>query len=200
MIRKSYIALSLLLSVFSVAVRAESSDWATILSNTLSSNCVKASFECRSGETSLGRGMAVVDAPSYSVVTSILEFWSDGQSRWSVDRVAREVYVEPSGMSFESALEAFEVASQGEAVFEGVDVNAVRMVCSDDDVAGVSTLTVYTDRKTKAVKGCLAELSSGTQLTFVFAGIEFCAKGSQGEGFAFDTAALSDDYIVTDLR
>ena len=195
-----YLTLALLLvSRAAFAVGGGETDWLKTLRNVFSESAYSGSFEVRSGESSLGSGSAVVSSRGYQVITPIIEFWSDGQTGWTVDRVIEEVYVEPSPWTLDSLLASFTQQPIARAVFEGLDVFAYTLTCTDDDF-GLESLTLYSDARTKAVKGALARMSSGAEFTFVLSSSELIPLGSFEESFAFDTASLSDDYVVTDLR
>ena len=88
-------------------------------------NSVALSFECRTGDSSLGDGTALLTASAYKFITAITEFWCDGTSRWMVDRVAEEVVIEPVEGDLASVLSSLRESYPFDATFEGRRATAV---------------------------------------------------------------------------
>lgn len=55
------------------------------------------SFTAEGDMTVTGNGSAVIQDDCYHVDTNGLDIWCDGQTRWTIDKESKEVYIEDAG-------------------------------------------------------------------------------------------------------
>ena len=166
----------------------------------------KYSFEVKGDIPMKGNGTAALCGASYHVFGNGMDLWCDGKTRWTVDRNAREAYIEavdPDAADYLSnpasllgALEsAFEVKSVSDVTLSGKKLRSVGMVPAVDDT-GLQTVTLYLDGAVPARVSIVVE--DGTETLFRITG--FTVKEKSDAAFSFDIASLGSDYVVTDLR
>ena len=166
----------------------------------------KYSFEVKGDIPMKGNGTAALYGTSYHVLGNGMELWCDGKTRWTLDRNAKEAYIEevdPESADYLSnpatllgALDrAFEVRSVSDVTLSGKKLRAVAMSPAVEDT-GLKTVTLYLDGAVPARVSIVVD--DGTETLFRISG--FSVKEKSDAAFSFDIASLGSDYVVTDLR
>ena len=117
-------------------------------------------------------GKAVIDGECYSIRGNGMEVYCDGVTKWTVDKSAKEVYVEAA----ESARDF--------------------IVNPDAWIGNVRDLKAD---KTSA-SGIYHDDYQNVDLTFRFSSIKSSPLSGSSSGFVFDTSSLDSGWVVTDLR
>jgi hypothetical protein len=155
-----------------------------------------------------GSGTIRLQGDAFSMEGDGLEVWCDGTTRWTVDTVAEECYiegVEPGGLDYEAnpALlvgavdKAFKLKKTASATFNAQKVTEAVLVPVTDGGNITELSLMLTSAKKPA--GLLVKTSDGNIITVTVKDFAVGAK-SDLKAFGFDTKKLSNDYIVTDLR
>ena len=166
----------------------------------------KYSFEVKGDIPMKGNGTAALCGTAYHVFGNGMELWCDGKTRWTIDRNAKEAYIEevdPESADYLSnpasllvALDrAFELRSVSDVTLSGKKLQAVKMSPAVEDT-GLQTVTLYLDGAVPARVSIVVE--DGTETVFRIS--SFSVKEKSDAAFAFDIASLGSDYAVTDLR
>ena len=164
------------------------------------------SFEVQGDVPMKGNGTASLCGASYRVSGNGMECWCDGVTRWSVDRSAKEAYIEavdPTLVDYLSnpaallgALEsAFRIDSVAEAKRGGRALQALHLVPSVDGT-GLDAVVLYLDSSTP-VEVSIA-VSDGPRTLFRLS--DYSVKEKSDAAYSFDIASLGADFAVTDLR
>ena len=117
-------------------------------------------------------GKAVIDGVCYRLHGNELEIVCDGQTKWTIDVAAKEVYIETA----ESTRDFI-------ANMPGWIGNV-----KDLKVSG------------STISGTYEDASQGQAMTFKFSSISSSPLSGSTEGFSYDAASLGGDWVVTDLR
>ena len=117
-------------------------------------------------------GSVLVDGNCYHIATKGADIWCDGTTRWTVDSEAKEVYIEDS------------------------DGTAEFFVNPQEHLDGMTNLKVGD----KVISGVYKEPSQGAEVVFKISAIEKSPLSGSSAGFAFSTAGLGSDWVITDLR
>ena len=155
-----------------------------------------------------GSGTIRLQGDAFSMEGDGLEVWCDGTTRWTVDTVAEECYiegVEPGGLDYEAnpALlvgavdKAFKLKKTASATFNAQKVTEAVLVPVTDGGNITELSLMLTSAKKPA--GLLVKTSDGNIITVTVKDFAVGAK-SDLKAFGFDTKKLTNDYIVTDLR
>jgi len=137
-----------------------------------------------------------------------LEVWCDGTTRWTVDTVAEECYIESvqaGGMDYEAnpALlvgavdKAFKLRKTASATFNGQKVTEAVLIPLTEGGNITELSLMLTSAKKPA--GLLVKTTDGSLITVTVKDFTVSAAGSLKD-FAFNTKGLDSGYIVTDLR
>ena len=137
----------------------------------------KYSFEVKGDIPMTGNGTAALRGASYHVFGNGMDLWCDGKTRWTIDRNAREAYIE--AVDPDAADYLSNPASLLSALDRAFEVQSV----SDVTLSG---------KKLRAVKMTPAET------LFRISG--YSVKEKSDAAFSFDIASLGAEYVVTDLR
>ena len=121
-------------------------------------------------------GDVVVEGNAYRLDGLGLEIYSDGQTRWSLDREAAELVIENVDSS-DIATNPALLMSGYRSYMSSLTVNA--------SGADFIDLTYEVDDDTRA--------------RFVLTGVVFSEQKGSDE-FTFDPSSLSSDFVITDLR
>ena len=163
-------------------------------------------FEVKGDVPMTGNGTAALHGAAYHVSGNGMEFWCDGATRWTVDRSAREAYIErvdPSSVDYLSnpatllgALQrAFRVESASDVTLGGRKLRCFKLSpCVDD--TGLDAVAVYLDGRVPV--RVLITVADGTQTLFRLS--DYSVQEKSDAAFSFDIASLGSDYVVTDLR
>ena len=166
----------------------------------------KYSFEVKGDIPMKGNGTAALNGDRYHVFGNGMDLWCDGKTRWTIDRNAREAYIEAvdpdaadylsNPASLLSALDrAFEVQSVSDVTLSGKKLRAVKMTPAVEDT-GLQTVTLYLDGAAPARVSITVD--DGTETLFRISG--YSVKEKSDAAFSFDIASLGAEYVVTDLR
>lgn len=164
------------------------------------------SFEVRSDVPMSGNGTATLLGDAYHVAGNGMEFICDGKTRWTLDRTAKEAYIETvdadevdymanPAVLLASLGEAFQRASQKSTVFDGHNVVAFRLVPSIAGT-GLDSVVLYVEGATP--RGASIVIEDGTETVFHISG--FKVEEKTDVKFSFDIGSLDSSYVVTDLR
>ena len=117
-------------------------------------------------------GKAVIDGDCYSVCGNGLEMYCDGATKWTVDREAKEVYIE---------------SSAGTRDFLA-DPSAWIDNVKDLKVSGSTASGTYYNQ------------DQDVTMSFKFTSISPSPFSGSTEGFVFDPSVLGSEWVITDLR
>ena len=203
---KRLTALLFLLTAFTAAGQNIVTDFA----KTLADGCATFGYSySMTGNVPLsGSGTIRLQGDAFSMEGDGLEVWCDGTTRWTVDTVAEECYiegVEPGGLDYEAnpALlvgavdKAFKLKKTASATFNAQKVTEAVLVPVTDGGNITELSLMLTSAKKPA--GLLVKTSDGNIITVTVKDFAVGAK-SDLKAFGYDTKKLSSDYIVTDLR
>ncbi|MBO6169752.1 MAG: hypothetical protein J6O51_07240 [Bacteroidales bacterium] len=117
-------------------------------------------------------GSAVIEGNCYRIDDNGMEIWCNGKTRWTVDNVAREVYIEAPGSEAELLISPEKLLGNVKNLVAG----------------GTSASGQYTGE------------GPGKDATFVLTSIKTSEpKGDRAE-FTFSTSSLKAPWVITDLR
>ncbi len=151
-----------------------------------------------------GKGSATVQKNAFKLQQNGLEVYSDGQTRWTVDRAAKEVVVEAESMetSSDNAISLlteintlFAVGPLQEGTFQ--NQSASYAILSAKQAGNVHLVKFYF--RGEAPIGMIVTLSDDRVVEISFNRIGFKEPGKLTD-FTFDTEHLDDSWIVNDLR
>jgi outer membrane lipoprotein-sorting protein len=203
---KRLFALLLVLTAFSAAGQNVVTDFA----KSLTDGCASFGYTySMSGQVPLsGSGTIRLQGDAFTMQGDGLEVYCDGSTRWTVDTVAEECYieaVEPGGLDYEAnpALivgavdKAFRLTGTKAATFNSRKVTeAVLVPVTKDGNISELSLMMASDKKPE---GILVKTSDGNVITVVVK--DFAVGGKVPvKDFSYDTKKLGSGYIVTDLR
>lgn len=117
-------------------------------------------------------GKAVIDGDCYRLHGNELEILCNGETKWTIDTAAKEVYIE-----------AAESTRDFIANMPGWISNV-----KDLKVSGTT------------VSGTYEDASQDQAMSFKFSSISSSPLSGSTEGFSYDTAPLGGDWVITDLR
>lgn len=163
-------------------------------------------YEVRGDIPMKGNGTAALCGAAYHVTGNGMDLWCDGATRWTVDRNAREAYIESvdkesvdylsNPATLLGALEcAFQVVSVSDVTLGGRKLQAFKLTPSVEET-GLDTVVLYLDGSVPARVSIL--VGDGTETVFRIS--DYSVKEKSGAVYAFDIASLGTDYVVTDLR
>ena len=203
---KRLTSLLLILATLTAAGQNIVSDFAKSLSEGCASFGYSYSME---GQVPLtGSGTIRLQDDAFTMQGDGLEMYCDGSTRWTLDTVAEECYiesVEEGGLDYEAnpALivgavdKAFKLTGTSSTTFNGAKVTKAVMVpvTKDGNITEMS-LMLTADKKPA---GLLVKTSDGNLITIVVKDFSLGGKAAVKD-FSFDTNKLSDNYFITDLR
>ncbi len=203
---KKLTALLFVLTAFSAAGQNIVTDFA----KSLADGCASFGYTySMSGQVPLsGSGTVRLQGDAFVMQGDGLEVYCDGTTRWTVDTVAEECYIEgvdPDGRDYEAnpALlvgavdKAFKLRKTASATFNSRKVTEAVLVpvANGGNITELS-LMMASDKKPE---GILVKTSDGNVITVVVK--DFAVGGKAPvKDFGYDTKKLGDGYIVTDLR
>ena len=117
-----------------------------------------------------GDGVAVICGHKYYAKGNGIENYCDGKSVWTVDRSAKEVYIESAGGDIASNIEKF--------------LGGIRDFKYDG-----SSLSCRIVKK-----------EQGLDLEFKAQGIKTVPASEDGTVYSFDVSALDSSWVISDLR
>ena len=192
------------------ALTAAGQNIVTDFAKTLADGCATFGYSySMTGNVPLsGSGTIRLQGDAFSMEGDGLEVWCNGTTRWTVDTVAEECYiegVEPGGLDYEAnpALlvgavdKAFKLKKTASATFNAQKVTEAVLVPVTDGGNITELSLMLTSAKKPA--GLLVKTSDGNIITVTVKDFAVGAK-SDLKAFGYDTKKLSSDYIVTDLR
>ena len=203
---KRLIVLCLLLSGLNAAGQNIVADFA----RTLEKGCASFSYAySMTGNVPLsGSGKITLQDNAFTMDGDGLQVWCDGTTRWTVDTVAEECYIESvteRELDYEanpallvgSVDKAFTLKKTSTATFNSQKVTeaVLEPISKEGNISGVSLMLVSASKPA----GLLVRLTDGNTITVVVK--DFAVSGSVPvKDFTFNTKKLDKNYIVTDLR
>ena len=199
-----------LLAVLACAltVRAQDSSALEALAQTLSSGEVRFhyTFEVKGDVPVKGSGAVSLLGDAYRIIGNEMEIWCNGTTRWTVDRNAREAYVETVEKESTDYLanpatllgaltRVFEVRTVSDVTLGGKKLKSIQMSPSVGDT-GLRDVSLYLNGSIP--ERVIITVEDGTQTLFRISG--FTAVEKSDADYIFDIASLGSDYVVTDLR
>lgn len=155
-----------------------------------------------------GSGTIALQGDAFTMKGDGLEVWCDGATRWTVDTVAEECYIESvseGGLDYEAnpALlvgavdKAFKLKKTLSTTFNARKVTEAVMVpnTSGGNISEIS-LMLTSDKKPA---GLLVRTTDGNLITVTVKDFTL-GDAAPVKDFAFNTKKLNDNYIITDLR
>lgn len=163
-------------------------------------------FEVKRDVPMKGNGTASLCGPAYHVSGNGMDIWCDGVTRWTIDRNAREAYIEPvnaesadylsNPATLLGALEqSFRVISASDVTLNGKKLQAFKLAPALDET-GLDRVVLYLDGSVPVRVSIVVE--DGTETVFRLS--NYSVKEKSDAVYAFDIASLGADYVVTDLR
>lgn len=203
---KRFTALLLVLTAFSAAGQNMVSDFA----GTLRDGCATFGYTySMSGQVPLsGSGAVSLQGDSFTMKGDGLEVYCDGETRWTLDTVAEECYIEgvkAGGLDYEAnpALlvgavdKAFKLTGTKAATFNGQKVTEAVLVPAAEGGNIVELSLMMASAQKPA--GLLVKTSDDRLITVVVKDFTVGEKVA-AKDFRLDTGKLGKGYIVTDLR
>lgn len=156
-----------------------------------------------------GTGEVTFQDNAFHAMNDGMEIYSDGETRWTIDRRAKEAVTENQdsysddllsnpALVVRNALEYFEIASSSEDSFRGKAVTRVDMTPASS-VSGISSLSLFFSPTGSSLAGFVAETSDGIHAEIEITAMSFSSRVDISS-FRFDESTLGDDWVVTDLR
>ena len=203
---KRLISLLSILAAFTAAGQNILSDFA----KSLSEGCATFGYSYSvQGQVPLnGSGTISLQGDAFTMKGDGLEVYCDGTTRWTLDTVAEECYiegVEEGGRDYEAnpALlvgavdKAFKLTGTSSATFNGAKVTKAVLVPVSKD-GNITELSLMMDSGRKP-SGLLVKTTDGNLITVIVKDFTIGDKAA-AKDFSFDTAKLKKSYVVTDLR
>ena len=156
-----------------VSLQLSAQDGAAYVKGLLESNSVMFDYSVSpKGQSKIKmEGCAIIDGDCYRIIGNELEIICDGTTKWTLDKAAKEAYIEPS---------------------EGT-----RDFLADPSawIDNVKDLKIGE----KTVTGTY--IQEDTTFSFKFSSITSLAMSGSTDGFVFDVSGLKDKgWVITDLR
>lgn len=201
--RRSFIIVSMLALLAGVPAKADKV--LDAFSAKAAASCVEFSysFSVKADIPLSGKGTGSVRGSSYHITGSGLDIWCDGNSRWTVDKTAREVVIE----SFEGAEDAFTAnpalfltditssfreVSAAQSTFHGKTYHCVTLA---PKTAGMLTqVRLYFSGSD--IKAAEVVMKDGTVTEFQLTDVRFT---DNKKAFTYDVKALDKSWVITDL-
>ena len=117
-------------------------------------------------------GTAVIEGACYRIEDNGMEMWCNGKARWTIDKQAKEVYIEAPGDESELLVSPAKLLS-----------NVKNLVTGSTSASGQ-----YTGE------------GPGKGATFVLTSITASEPRGDIEEFTFKTSSLKAPWVITDLR
>ena len=163
-----------------------------------------------------GGGSVRMQGESYFLEDNGLEVYCDGTARWTVDRTAREVIIEaydPENTDYAAnpALllrhfgELFSVSSSDilpSGDFHFTLKPAAASGAGPSAPTGIVSLEITLSSDAEHLSAASFKTKDGSTAAFMISSFSFypISDPFSSFSFSFDTASLTPDYIVTDLR
>lgn len=156
-----------------------------------------------------GTGEVTFQDNAFHAVYDVLEIYSDGVTRWTLDRGAKEAVAENQdsysddllsnpALAVRNALEYFESDSSCRDTFRGKDVTRIDMTPTSS-VSGITSLSVFVSVKDSSIAGFVAETTDGIRTEVEITSVSFSSPADIS-AFRFDGSTLDKEWVVTDLR
>lgn len=166
----------------------------------------KYTFEVQGDVPIKGNGTASLCGNAFHVLGNGMEIWSDGKTRWTLDRSSKEAYIETveaesvdyvaNPATLLSALtQAFTVNNVSDVTLSGKKLQAVKMSPAIEET-GLQSVVLYMDGSVPSRVAITVE--DGTKTLFRLS--DFSVKEKSDAVYTFDIASLGSDFVVTDLR
>lgn len=175
----------------------------------LASSCASFdyAFSLKASAPVTGKGTVTYLDGKYKMLGNGLEVWCDGISRWTVDHVAKEAYiesVEDAGVDFlgnpalllQAVGTVFAKQSQRESSFNGKSATKVTLIPSISGT-GLKSVVLYFNSEIIPI-GASVVMDDGTEAVITISAFGFSQPAPQV--FSYDVNRLDKSYLVTDLR
>lgn len=155
-----------------------------------------------------GSGKVRLQNDSFTMKGDGLEIYCDGATRWTVDTDAEECYIESvdtetldveanPALLVGSVDKAFTFKKSSLVTFNGQKATEA-LLLPTDKTGNISEVSLFITAAKKPVGGLL-RLNDGTVITIIIKDFAL-NEAVDNKSFGLDTATLSGDYIITDLR
>lgn len=169
-------------------------------------------YHATGGRVSMtGGGSVVLQGDAFILNVDGMEICCDGITKWTLDRDAGELVIEPYDSSsadlgsnpavlLRRLASFFEVSSSSASEYSGV--KAIKVELEPKSHSRFRSIVLYFRAEPSdgdILAGASMETSDGTVTDFVISDFMYGPKGDISR-FGFDTSALDKSWIVTDLR
>lgn len=153
-----------------------------------------------------GKGSIELQGVCFKMDSNGVEIFSNGSTRWTIDREAAECYIENASTQerltdptsfIQSVGSAFIRSSERDSHFGNVRTKAYDLVPVSPS-SGITGGTIHFNAADIPV-GAEITTEDGTTAVFSISGMKFLNMSDSAD-FNFDTGSLPASYVVTDLR
>ena len=168
-------------------------------------------YSASSGKVSMsGQGEVLLHGDAYRLEVDGLEVYCDGKDRWTLDRKAREVVVEPvapgdadlsanPALLLSRAADFFTLADTARCTVDGEQL--LRMDLSPVDCPQFRAVSIYIAIDgSDTVKKVSVTSADGTVTDFVLSDYRYSPAVDDLSRFRADVSALDTSWVITDLR
>lgn len=169
-------------------------------------------YSASSGKVSMsGQGEVLLHGDAYRLEVDGLEVYCDGKDRWTLDRKAREVVVEPvapgdadlsanPALLLSRAADFFTLADTARCTVDGEQL--LRMDLSPVDCPQFRAVSIYiASDGSDTVKKVSVTSADGTVTDFVLSDYRYYSPAVDDlSRFRADVSALDTSWVITDLR
>jgi len=147
-----------------------------------------------------GSGIVKVQGACFYLKGNGLEVWSDGESIWTLDTAAKELYIDSVDQSGTDISNPAQILGSAETAFTKQLATSDMVVLVPKGRSEVKQIKlVMKDKVNPILTKVSATTSDGTVTDFVIKNMKY-GKTLPMEQFKLDEKTLSKDYIITDLR
>lgn len=147
-----------------------------------------------------GSGIVKVQGTCFYVKGNGLEVYSDGESIWTLDTAAKELYIDVIDQSGTDVSNPAQILSSANTAFTKQLTTSDMVVLVPKGKSEIKQIKlVMKDAAKPVLTKVSATTSDGTVTDFVIKNMKY-SKLLPIETFRLDEKTLSKDYIVTDLR
>lgn len=153
-----------------------------------------------------GKGNIELQGVCFKMTSNGVEIFSNGSTRWTIDREAAECYIENAATQerltdptsfLQSIGSAFIRTAERDSHFGNAGTRAYDLTPVSEN-SGIAECTVHFNAADIPV-GAEITTEDGTTTVFSISGMKFLNMSDSAD-FNFDTGSLPASYVVTDLR